>query len=46
LCGDPGSETITGPVSVPVLAPDFGFSVVLCSKQGTTDVSPVWSEAC
>ena len=46
LCGDPGSKTVTGPVSVPILAPDSGLSVVLCCKHGSTDAPPVCSELC
>jgi len=46
LYGDPGSETVTEPISVPVLAPDSGFSVVLYCKQGSADVPPIWPEAC
>jgi len=45
LCDDPGSETVTGPVPVSILAPDSGFSVVLSCKQGSADVPPVWPEA-
>jgi len=46
LFGDPGSETVTGPIFVPVLALDSGLSVVFCSKQGSVEVLHIYSETC
>ena len=46
MCGDPGSETVTGPVSVPVLTPDSGLSVVFYCKQGSAGFPPICSETC